>query len=97
MRVYHVRCFLSSQPANVVVVHQPAGYPVTMQHSTIMTTQQGYLPQQGYPPQQSYPPQQGYPPQQPYPGQQPVGVYPMQPQQSADGPPPEYGLPEKPQ
>ena len=86
MRVYHRRFFfLSSQPANVVVVHQPTGYPMTMQQ-TIMTTQQGY------------PLQQGYPPQQPYPGQQPVGAYPMQqPQQPAGDPPPEYGLPGKPQ
>ena len=84
MRVYHVRFFSSSQPANVVVVHQPTGYPMTMQQ-TIMTTQQGY------------PPQQGYPSQQPYPGPQAVGAYPMQHQQPADGPPPEYGLPEKPQ
>eukprot|EP01119_Soliformovum_irregulare_P009033 TRINITY_DN22140_c0_g1_i1.p1 TRINITY_DN22140_c0_g1~~TRINITY_DN22140_c0_g1_i1.p1 ORF type:complete len:381 (-),score=43.53 TRINITY_DN22140_c0_g1_i1:36-1178(-) len=65
----------------VVVVQQPAAYPMQPMGQPQPYPQQGYPPQQAYPqpyPQQGYPPQQypqqGYPPQQ-YPQQ----GYPMAP------------------
>lgn len=53
-------CCARPQEANVVVVQQPGGYPMTI-HQTTVSSQPGY----GYPPQQSYPgaqPVGAYPP-----------------------------------